>query len=136
MAEVNMTVEHNGKQWFAEIMRIDSTLLGREDHEIFTAQLEFHSLSGAGIQSAGGYMLANWDEAAGHDVGTAFGMDQVIRIVDTLGCRDWEHLRNSRCLVLRDPDEGKYGRIRGIASLGADQVLIFEDHAASMRVEV
>jgi hypothetical protein len=78
--------------------KIGSTMLGVEDHGImsFFLHLEF---DGSG-QGFGGYALDQWDETKKRRVGTAFGLECIQRILDTVGVEKWEDLK------------GKYIRVK------------------------
>jgi hypothetical protein len=72
-------------------MKITSTNLGLEDHGIMTFSL---TLEGDGyFQSYGGYALDNYESGAERRIGTAFGMECIKRIMETVGVEKWEDLR-------------------------------------------
>jgi hypothetical protein len=80
---------------------ITSTSLGVEDHGIFSAFLTL-DFGGSG-QGFGGYALDQHNGKRGQDskrIGTAYGMEFIRRIMDTVGVSKWEDLR------------GKYIRVR------------------------
>ncbi len=133
MTSPSITVEHNGKTYAGQIMRIKATVLGREDHGIATAYLHCEA-EGSGI-GVGGYGL----DAPKRDddgkfvgrVGTAYGMDHIFAILRTVGVGEWEKLPGQHVIVLY---EGKslLGNVSvGIASLTGDRVLILKEHAAA-----
>lgn len=114
-----------------EIAKIERTTLGYEDHGIFTCML--HLNFGGGGQGAGGYSL----DAPTHDadgnftgkVGTAFGMEWVIRAMNACGVREWDEVKGRTVLALRDPDGGQ---LLGIKPLPTEKgkPFIFADLAA------
>jgi hypothetical protein len=126
MSAVKVTLTYDLAEYIAEIAKVESTMLGPEDHGIWTAQLHLTGMTGGWGQSAGGFSLDEPQDGARRR-GTAFGMDQIIAIVETLGCGDWEHAAGTRCLVLR---EKAYSQIVGIADLSGERVLIFREHAS------
>lgn len=69
---------------------IRSTMLGNEDHGIFTASvsLEF----GGFTQSFGGYALDEYDGAAKRRVGTAYGLEFIKGLLAAVGAESWEKL--------------------------------------------
>lgn len=125
MPNLQMTLEHNGTTYNAEIARIEDTTLGEEDR-LWTALLHFQGLTNSWGQSNGARSLDRYVSDTDEREGTAFGMDHVMAICRTLGCRKWESVRGQRCLVLR---RQSFGPIEGIADLSAERVLIFQEHA-------
>jgi hypothetical protein len=111
MTSIKITITHQDRDYLAEIAAVESTLLGPEDHGIWTAQLTFAGPSWS--QSSPGYTLTS--------------VDQIIRIVETLACGDWEHVKGVRCYVLRDTSP--HGQIVGIADLHGERTLLFSDTA-------
>jgi hypothetical protein len=126
MTGLTSKLRHNGVDYDAQISRVESTHLGEEDHGIWTAQLMFAALDGGWHQGNEARGLDSYDEERDERIGTAFGMDHVMAITRALGCRSWEAIKDTRCLVLR---EQAYGSIKGIADLSGVHVLIFADHA-------
>lgn len=112
-------VEHNGVTYDAQVATIESTMLGFEDHGMFTGMLRFKGESWG--QGAPAYIL---NESCGSYVRT---------VLETLGLNEWEELKGTRCLVLR---ERRYDAIMGIAHLTAeDSVMIFADWLNAWRDE-
>ncbi len=70
--------------------KITKVRLGYEDHGILTCflDLDYGSLS----QGFGGYTLDSYDEAKKERVGTAYGMEFLIRIMKVVGVENWEDL--------------------------------------------
>lgn len=121
---VKLTVEHNGEKYSAEINKIDSTFLGKEDHGILTAYLQCKG-DGTGV-GVGGYSL----DAPGEDysrIGHAYGIDWLLRVMSTVGVDSWEKLPGQRVLVLF-PKAGHWGQSPvGIANIDSGEALIFKD---------
>lgn len=130
MPELDVKLTHEGVTYEAQVMTIKRTTLGWEDHGIFTAVLHCES-PGSG-QGIGTYCL---DETGGMGKprkGTAYGLDHIMRIIETVGVRNWEDLTNKRILVLRTPEENRSGwGASGIADIDGQRVFIFKDHAES-----
>jgi hypothetical protein len=133
MSGRTLAVEHNGVTYNGAIGVIESTRLGYEDHGILTANVEF-KLDGGGV-GVGGFVLDKpRDRDAGDYTreGTAYGLDQVIRILETVGVDKWESLRGQKAIVLftGKPGSPTWGaRALGIASLLDSHVLVFQEHA-------
>ncbi len=87
---------------------IESTSLGYEDHNIFTCML-YTASNGAG-QGFGGYCLDQWDGSA--RIGSKYGMEFIIQVMDTLGVRNWEDLKGVHLRVDAD-----YNKIHGIGHI-------------------
>lgn len=131
-----ITVDHEGVEYHGNIMLIERTSLGREDHGIFTAQLHCAG-AGTGI-GVGGYSLDTPDpdsKSPWNRIGTAFGLDHIIRIMETVGVDEWEQLRGKRIIVLFDK-EATWGPVVGIADLSGERVLLFHEHVKSWREKV
>lgn len=69
---------------------ITSTSLGAEDHGIFTVSLclEYES----GVQCFGGYAMDSYDKIKKRRVGTAYGLEFIKRVMDTVGVTEWSQL--------------------------------------------
>jgi hypothetical protein len=126
-----IAVEHGGKTYSGQIARIDSTSLGWEDHGILTANLHC-TWPGGGI-SVGGFCL---DESTGTPDwarrGTAYGLDHVMRLMETVGVTAWEKLPGEQVIVLFDAEPGRStlgSRSVGIAGLFNESVLVLQEHA-------
>ena len=130
MSTVAISLDHNGLTYVAEIAVIESTSLGLGDHGVWRADLTCSA--GSWVQTAGGYCLDTTPETPGGGrIGSAFGMDHIMAIVQTLGCSCWESVVGTRCFVLRHGSS--HGVIAGIAALDGSKVLIFAEHAAAWR---
>lgn len=85
------------------IAKIESTFLGRQDHGIMTATLQV-SYGGTG-QGVGGFALdapptEGAREAGRRRVGTAYGMEWVVRCMDACGVDSWEKIKGRTIMVL------------------------------------
>ena len=73
-----------------ENARIESTMLGSEDHGIMTCYI---TLCGDGwVCSYGGFALDTYDKNLKRRVGTAEGMDALMLLMDALEVKKWEDL--------------------------------------------
>ncbi|WP_159795770.1 hypothetical protein [Puerhibacterium puerhi] len=135
MTNRTITIEHNGKTYTGHIGTIKSTSLGMEGHGVWVAFLHTEWLGG-GV-GVGGYVLDTPQEAAEDEhkrrIGTAFGMDHVMQIVETVGVDTWEQLTGRQVIVLFEGDGGWGAQSKGIAGLVNDKVLILDEHAQAWR---
>jgi hypothetical protein len=100
------------------IAKIESTMLGREDHGIWTAFL-FVSYGGSS-QGIGGYCF----DGPIHDddgkflrrAGGAFGMEWIMRATEACGVDSWEEMRGRTILVYFE-DDGFFSPPIGIGPL-------------------
>ena len=124
-------IEHGGKTYYGELGTVTSTRLSQEDHGIFTASL-LVEWKGGGV-SAGGFVLDEYDKASDRRVGTAFGLDHVMQIIETVGVASWEKIKGSNVFVLFESDNSWGSQSVGIAGLTNDKVLVFKEHAEYWR---
>ncbi len=94
--------------------RIESTMLGEEDHGIMTCFL-YLDYGGAG-QGFGGYGLQRWDKAENRARGTEYGMEFIMRILDVVGVRKWEDLVNQYIRA-----DAEHGKVHGIGNIIEDK---------------
>lgn len=137
MIDLNLTIAHEGKTYGGQIATISGTSLGSPDHGIISAYL--HTKWNGGGIGVGGFCL---DEPLKDDagkfikrVGTAYGLDHLMRIMETVGVETWEDLPGKHVIVLF---EGKsiFGKTAaGIAGIANEKVLIFKDHANAFTKE-
>src|SRR5690606_28267458 len=94
-------IEHNGIAYGGQVGTITATRLGYQDHGILTADLTIE-WPGGGV-SVGGFALDEPRDREGKDhsrKGTAYGLDHIIRIIETVGVEKWEDLKGERVIVL------------------------------------
>lgn len=130
MSAIQMTVTHNGARYSAEVMTIESTMLGTESHGIVTAYLNCRSNGGG--TGVGGYTLDSFDKARDRRIGHAFGMEWLMQVMSIVGKDTWEKLTGSRVLVLYPYDENHIGLglvAVGIANIDTGKALIFKELA-------
>lgn len=133
MATITTTIENGGKTYAGRIGTIRRTALGTQDHGIVSATLhvEWH---GGGI-GAGGYCLdgSRKDDNGKHlgRFGTAYGLDHIMRILETVGVDRWEDLPGKQVIVLFEGASVWGATSCGIAGITNEKVLDFKDHAES-----
>jgi len=99
---------------FERIGRIESTMLGFEDHGIPTFFLHF-DFGGAG-QGFGGYSWGEYNKEEEEMEGTAAGADLILGILKACGVDTWEKIEGKTMYALYDND--RYGQtIEGIRAL-------------------
>lgn len=86
-----------------DIAKIKSTMLGYEDHGIFTCMLDVDY--GSGGQGVGGYTFDTPIDKDGHHlgrIGTAYGMEFIARVIRACGVQTWEQVKGRTIFVLQD----------------------------------
>lgn len=123
-------------EYTEEIAKVERTTLGREDHGIMTCIL--HLDFGHSGQGAGGYALDRpVHEGADFKgrVGTAFGMEWIIRTMEAVGVDEWGKVAGRTVLALRDPSTQKLVGIKPLPTepgkpfLFAELVAAYSDDA-------
>lgn len=137
MSDRTIIIEHEGTTYYGQLGRIKSTSLGFKDHGVLSAWLQVEwSGGGAGV---GGYCL---DEPRSKDAkdyartGTAYGLDHVIRLIETVGVDQWEALCGQHVIVLFDRASSLGRMSLGIAGVDNGKVLILADHAKTWLEQV
>lgn len=134
MSERTITIEHNGATYYGHIATIKKTMLGYEDHGILSAYLHLEWPSG-GV-SVGGYALDEPADPGGSSFereGTAYGLDHIIQLMETVGVDTWEKLPGKQVIVLFDNPSSLGSMSRGIAGTVNDKVFILKEHAEEWR---
>ena len=122
------TLEYQGTEYGARLMRIQDTFLGVEDHGIFTFILRCQAGSiGMGV---GTYGLDAYDKEVSERVPTAMGLGLVMEVIRVAGVQCWEKLRSTDILVL---SQGNDSTARGIANRYGTRVLIFSEYINRFR---
>jgi hypothetical protein len=133
MSNRTIVIEHGGKEYGGQIGTIKSTRLGFEDHGILTASLGVE-WQGGGV-SVGGFCLDEPKDREGRDftrTGTAYGLDYIIRTIETVGVERWEQLVGQQVIVLFEGRSAWGSMSVGIANTTDDsKVLILKEHAES-----
>lgn len=96
--------------------KIERTMLGVEDHGILTCMLTLNY--GGSTQGFGGFSLDRYtgERGEGHREGTAYGMEFIRRILETVGVGRWEELPGTHCRV-----EASFGDVRRIGHIIEDR---------------
>lgn len=115
----------NEKEYQLELSTIESTMLGVEDHGIFTFMLHLNYFSG-GIQGGGGYSLDGYNKETKKRDGTMPKATLLLRDIITIcGVSSWEKLKGAKVYAIKE--KGWSGYVRGLANLSKDY-LLFEDY--------
>ncbi len=93
--------------------RIESTMLGIEDHGImtFTIMLDY----GGSAQGYGGYAMDSYDKVNKKRIGSAFGIESIRAVLEAVGVTRWEDLKGKYVRVEREG--GWSGKIFAIGHL-------------------
>jgi hypothetical protein len=83
---------------------IDSVFIGYEDYGIFTCSVSIQHAHG--FQSFGGYCLDNYDENKKKSVGTAYGLQFIILLLQLFEVKSIDQLKGLPCRV-----DSKYDKI-------------------------
>lgn len=130
-----IVIDHNGATYGGQIGTIKSTRLGFRDHGVLTASLTVEWVGG-GI-GLGGFVLDEPKDREGRDytrTGTAYGLDHIIRIIETAGVDEWEQLVGQQVIVLYQGESAWGSQSVGFASTTNEaKVLIFKEHAEAWR---
>lgn len=131
----SLVVTDGENEYGGQVGVIKSTSLGYEDHGILTASLVVE-WPGGGV-SVGGFCLDEPRGREGKDYsrkGTAYGLDHIIWILDTVGVDRWEALVGKTVVVLFEGKSLWGARSVGIAhATDEKKILVFEEHAKLWR---
>lgn len=138
MSNVKTLIEHNGNEYAAHVATVESTYLGigEQSRGVFSYMLHMRwDSSGIG---AGGYTLdtpeKDEDDKFLGRIGTAFGADHIMRILETVGVDSWEKIKGQRVWLLFPGGGGWGSTCSGIANLDEpEKVLIFKEHAEAWK---
>jgi len=99
-----------------ELARVEDVSLEIEDHGILTCWLYLDKEEGF-HQGFGGYSLDGYDETLKRRVGSAAGLDWILRLLQIFGVNKLEKIKGRMCYALyEDGDE----IIKGIQTLKID----------------
>ena len=127
-----ITVQHNGSTYYAKVARIESTMIGTQDHGILTAFLHCEG-DGWGV-GVGGFALDQYDKAAEKRITTAYGLDHIVQIMTTVGVDTWEKIPGREVLVLFDSEHSWGSKAVGLAHISDEsKVLILKEHVAEWK---
>lgn len=104
---------------FRESALIESTDLHIEDHGILTLFVTLNF--GGAMQGFGGVMLSVHDEKKRRHVGTAAGMDFVLRVLQLFGVCRLSEIVGRECIALR---EHAMGTIIGLENVESGKQLL------------
>jgi hypothetical protein len=135
MMSRSIVIEHNAVEYGGQVGTITSTALGYQDHGILTASLTVE-WKGGGV-SVGGYCLDQPKDRDARDYsrrGTAYGLDHLIRILETVGVDRWEELKGKQVIVLFEGRDWLGAQSVGIAhATDESKVLVLREHADAWR---
>lgn len=127
---INVTVEHDGIGYDAQVATITGTKLGvRELNGVFGSNLYVKFAEGGGT-AVGGYVLDEFDSGLERRVGTELGMEWIAETMRTVGVENWEDLTGARVLVLYPKSESgiHIGQVAvGIANIDTGKAMVFKD---------
>lgn len=103
------------EEWAKELARVESVSLEIEDHGILTCYVNLNKESGL-HQSFGGYSLDTYDEDLKKRIGTASGMDWVLRILNIFGVSKLEDIEGKMCYAVMNGQP----TIQGLETLKID----------------
>jgi hypothetical protein len=137
MSDRKIIIEHNGETYYGQLATIRRTTLGYEAHGILSSSLHCE-WKGGGI-SVGGYCLDQPKDRDGRDysrMGTAYGLDFVIRTIETVGVESWEKLTGSSVIVLFTEPNSWGSMASGIAGIHNDKVFLPKEHSEEWKSRV
>ena len=102
---------------------IKSTMLGMEDHGIFTYMLHIE-FAGSGC-GYGGYALDEWNQQAKRRVGWVQGIQVLADLMAAVGVRKWEDLPGT---YVRCEHEGWGGKILKVGHVIEDKWFCMNDY--------
>jgi hypothetical protein len=108
------------------IAKIDSTMLGFEDHGILTAML--YVSYGGSAQGVGGYVLDYWSEPDKRRMAHALCGQFILGVLRATGASKWEAVKGRTLFVLLDSDAFQATAI-GLAPLPTEsgEVFLFDE---------
>jgi hypothetical protein len=80
------------------IAKVTSAHLGWEDHGIFTCWVDLDY--GGSAQGAGFYSLDRWHEGRKQRIGTAKGLEFIMRLMQVFAARDWSDIVGKTCYAI------------------------------------
>lgn len=107
-----------------ENVKIESTMLGIEDHGIFTCLISVSA--GSSHYSVGGYALDEHDKNKGYRPCSEKSIAFIRKLLDVVGVYYWEELKGKHMRVIRNGRGCEVGAI-GIQHITEDKKLIFRD---------
>ena len=108
-----------------ELGVITDTMLGIEDHGLFTFSIGFDF--GTSSQGFGNVSLDTYDKNSDKRVGTAEGCEAIMRLLEAVGVRKWEDLVAKEMWVYREHLRGQIIGIESPAYRKAGRPLFLRD---------
>lgn len=94
-----------------ELAKVTNVYFGKEDHGILTLNITLDY--GGACQGFGGYSLDEYDKQKEKRVGTAAGMDFVLRVLDCFGVSNLDQIVGKTVYAIRD-SSGYSAKIIGL----------------------
>lgn len=133
------TVTIEGTEYTATLATVERTMLGYEDHGTVRADLSF--TYGGYSQATPGIAVSEPSVPAGEStrrqIGTAVGMDHIIRIIDVFGGGEWENIKGKQVYILKSQSRGVIDGLMSIHDNYRHYIFAqrFEDFASRGTVE-
>ena len=104
------------------IAKVRDVHLGWEDHGIFTCWLDLDY--GDSGQGAGLYALDEWDESQDRRVGTAQGLECIMRLMQVFNVNEWSEIEGRTCYAI-----ATYTKVLGLEPLPTEggKALMFDE---------
>lgn len=129
MPNRTITVTVGDRTLYGQIMRVDSTMLGVEDHGAMTAALTLKA-KGTGVALSGWVLDTSPIHKGARREGSAYGLDYVMEVMRTVGVSSWEKVLGSHVIALFSSPSPWGSVIVGIANLDdPDLVFIPAEHS-------
>ncbi len=106
-----------------ELCRIEDYAFGYEDHGILTFGLELH-FNNSTYQHFGGYSLDSFDKDEDRRIGTAAGLDYIIRVMQCFDVRNLDQLKGKMCFGIRAENSERFVGVKQIPQDGDGKFLI------------
>lgn len=139
MTDMTITIEHGGKTYYAQPATITKTTLDLTGFDAPCATAYLHCEGDGWGVGVGGMGLdapvRDKDDKFSHREGSAWGLDHLIRIVETVGAKSWEDLAGKHVLVLFKDNTPWGSSSVGIASFDGSRVLVFKEHVEAWETQ-
>ena len=114
------TVTIDGKDYIMELGTVSRTMLGYEDHGIFSFTVTFDFSSGT--QGLGHWSLL-WSK---HGPPETDPLLRLKRVMDVVGADEWEAMKNRKAYILHRVGNA-YGPIMGLVSIDQQKYIILRE---------
>ena len=126
----DLQFEINGKKYSGFLGTVRDTMLGTEDHGIFTFNITVEG-GGSGVGIGNRFLDTVAErkrgEAVGERFGTARGMSLIMETLRVAGVSSWEQLKGKHLIPLFEGESRYTGVCVGFAHATEDRALIFEE---------